>query len=114
MAGPDGEVVQAEMKIGDSAFYISLGSDEWGAAPLSEGSLAPCLFIITVEDVDSSFEKALKAGGAKIENPKDQFWGMRTSILSDPFGYRWNLRKITEDLSKEEIMQRAAAFFGES
>ena len=112
MAMPDGTVVQAEMKIGNSVFYVSVGSDEWKAASLEAGAMAPCLFIITVEDVDSAFENAIAVGGTKIEGPKDQFWGMRTSILADAFGYRWNLRKITEELSSEEIMKRAAELMG--
>lgn len=112
MAMPDGTVVQAEMKIGNSMFYVSVGSEDWQAASLEKGAVAPCLFIITVEDVDPAFEKAIALGGTEIEGPKDQFWGMRTSILADPFGYRWNVRKITEELSSEEIMKRAAALMG--
>ncbi len=107
MAAPDGTVVQAEMKIGDSAFYLSVGSEDWKAAPTADGALASCLFIITVDEVEPAFARALSAGGVEIEAPKDQFWGMRTSILADPFGYRWNLRKITEELSAEEMKRRA-------
>ena len=112
MAMPDGTVVQAEMKIGNSMFYVSVGSEEWKAASLAEGALSPCLFIITVEDVDSAFDHAIALGGTKIEGPTDQFWGMRTSILADAHGYRWNLRKITEEISSEEFMKRAAEAMG--
>jgi len=112
MPMPDGTVVHAEMMIGNSLIYVSVGSEEWKAAPLAEGGLAPCLFGITVDDVDAAFEKALAAGGTKIEGPQEQFWGMRTAVLSDAFGYRWNLRKMTEELSPEEMMKRAAELMG--
>lgn len=112
MALPDGVVVQAEIKIGSSQIYISTGSEDWQAATLPAGQLAPCLFIIDVENPDQSFEHAVNSGATAIEAPKDQFWGMRTSILADPFGYRWNFRKILVELSTEEIMERARKLMG--
>ncbi len=112
MAMPDGTVVHAEVMIGNSLVYVSVGSADWKAAPLAEGALAPCLFGINVEDVDAAFEKAIAAGGVEIESPREQFWGMRTAIFSDAFGYRWNLRKMTEELSSEVIMKRAAELMG--
>ena len=112
MPMPDGTVVHAEMLIGNSLVYVSVGSAEWKAEPLADGGLAPCLFGINVDDVDGAFEKAIAAGGIEIEGPQDQFWGMRTAILSDAFGYRWNLRKMTEELSPEEVMKRAAELMG--
>ncbi|MDB4271656.1 hypothetical protein OAF06_00505 [Akkermansiaceae bacterium] len=90
----------------------SVGGEEWKTVVLVEGALAPCLFGINVENVEEAFEKAIAAGGTAIEGPQDQFWGMRTALVSDAFGYRWNLRKMTEDLSSEEIMKRAAELMG--
>ena len=112
MATPDGTVVQGEVRIGNSAFYVSVGSEEWKAAALEAGLVAPCLFCVTVEDPDAAFAKALAGGATAIEEPRDQFWGMTTSILADPFGYRWNLREITEVLSNEEITKRLAEVLG--
>ena len=108
MTMPDGTLVHAEVMIGNSLFYVSIGSEEWKAVPLAQGSLAPCLFAVSVDEVDGAFEKVLSAGGTKIEGPQDQFWGMRTAVISDPFGYRWVVRKMTEELSPDEVMKRAA------
>lgn len=107
MALPDGVVVQGEIQIGTSLIYVSVGSEDWKAASLPAGELSPCLFIIEVEDPQESFDLALSEGAIAIEEPKVQFWGMLTSIVADPFGYRWNFRKILEVLTPEEMMERA-------
>lgn len=114
MAMPDGTAVHAEFMIGNCLLYVSCGSEQWKAAPLPEGALAPCLFGINVDDVDAAFEKAVSAGANPVEEPTNQFWGMRTAIVSDPFGYRWNVRKQIEDVSNEEIMKRAMEMMGDS
>ena len=114
MAMPDGTVMHAEFTIGSSQLLISVGSEDWKASPLPEGTLAPCLIGINVDDVDAAFAKAKAAGVNVIKEPTSQCWGWRTAVVSDPFGYRWNLRKQVEDVSPEEVMQRAMAFMGES
>jgi PhnB protein len=56
-----------------------------------------------VEDVDSAFERAVKAG-ANVEMPvADMFWGDRYGKLRDPFGHKWSIATHTADLSAEEM-----------
>jgi PhnB protein len=56
-----------------------------------------------VEDVDSAFDRAVKAG-AVVEMPvADMFWGDRYGKLKDPFGHKWSIGTHTADLSPEEI-----------
>ena len=74
--------------------------------------MASCLFSLTVDNCDNSFEKAVQAGAKKITEPVDQFWGMRTGVVLDPYGYRWNLRHVVEEVSNEEMAKRAQALFG--
>ncbi|MEM1085330.1 MAG: VOC family protein [Verrucomicrobiota bacterium] len=109
MPGPDGSIVHSEVMIGEDLLYISSEFPDWRAKILPEGTLAPCLFGLNVDDPDAVFAKAIAAGAKEIEAPTTQFWGMRTAIIADPFGYRWNLRKLVEELSEEEIMRRAQA-----
>ena len=109
---PDGTVVQADLAIGDTFFYISPEDAAWKAHTLPEGTCAPCLFVINTEDSDAAFAKAIAAGATEINPPTTQFWGMKTAIVADPFGYRWNVRQILEDLTHEEIMQRAQQAMG--
>jgi len=44
--------------------------------------------------------------------PTDQFWGVRNSMILDPFGYRWALNQLVEALSPDEIAERARQLFG--
>ena len=107
---PDGTVVHAEFMLGDTLIYISNEAADWQAFAMEEGSTASCLFALTKENCDEAFAQATEAGAIPINKPEDQFWGFRTSLVKDPFGYRWNLRQKIEDLSPEEMAKRAAEF----
>ena len=112
LADLSGAIAHAEFRIGNSHIYISGESAEWSATANPEGSMASCLFSLTVDNCDNAFEKAVQAGAKKITEPVDQFWGMRTGVVLDPYGYRWNLRHVVEEVSNEEMAKRAQALFG--
>src|SRR4029453_6944025 len=51
----------------------------------------------------------------KVVKPmSDQFYGDRAGTLEDPFGHTWTVATHKEDLTSEEILQRAAARSGKS
>jgi len=104
--GPDGKVMHAEIKIGDSIIMMSDEFPEFGSlSPESVGNTSMGLHIY-VEDVDASFDRAVKAG-AKVEMPvMDQFWGDRYGRLKDPFGHKWSIATHKKDMSADE-MKRA-------
>jgi PhnB protein len=60
-----------------------------------------------VEDVDEVFQRALKAGANAVAEPEAHFYGDRVATLDDPFGHRWNIGTHVEDVSPEELEQRA-------
>ena len=64
-----------------------------------------------VEDVDSVFARAISAGGMVIKLCKTSFYGDRTGALKDPFGHLWFLATHKEELSPDEIKQRAETMF---
>jgi PhnB protein len=103
MKGPDGKVMHAELKIGDSIVMLADEFPEFGAvAPESGGSTSMGLHIY-VKDVDAAFDQAVKAG-AKVEMPvADQFWGDRYGKLRDPFGHRWSIATHVKDMSADEM-----------
>ena len=105
MKGPDGKVMHAELKIGDSIVMLADEFPEFGAvAPESGGSTSMGLHIY-VKDVDDAFDRAVKAG-AKVEMPvSDQFWGDRYGKLRDPFGHRWSIATHVKDMSADEMKQ---------
>ena len=103
MKGPDGKVMHAELKIGDSIVMLADEFPEFRAvAPESGGSTSMSLHIY-VDNVDQAFDRAVKAG-AKVEMPvSDQFWGDRYGKLRDPFGHRWSIATHVKDMSADEM-----------
>jgi len=103
MKGPDGKIMHAELRIGDSIFMLADEFPEFGSlSPLSTGGSGMGLHIY-VEDVDSAFDRAVKAG-ASVDMPvMDMFWGDRYGKLADPFGHKWSIATHKADLTMEEI-----------
>lgn len=113
MDEPDGSgIAHAEFMIGNTKIYLSNESPEWGAKAMPEGATASCCFSILVEECDAAHAKALEAGATSISEPEDKFWGGRSSVIRDPFGYRWSFVQITEQLTEEEISRRAQELYG--
>jgi len=103
---PDGKIMHAELKIGDSIVMIGEEFPDWKVlSPQSLGGSTVTLHIFT-DDVDSLFQRATSAG-CTVTNPLvDQFWGDRYGQLMDPFGHKWSVATHKEDLSDEEIEKR--------
>jgi len=103
MKGPDGKVMHAELKIGDSIIMLSDEFPEFGSlSPQSSGGAGMGLHIY-IDGVDAAFDRAVKAG-AQVEMPvSDQFWGDRYGKLKDPFGHKWSIATHTKELSQDEM-----------
>ena len=103
MKGPDGKVMHAELKIGDSIVMLADEFPEYGSlSPQSSGGAGMGLHIY-VDGVDAAFDRAVKAG-AQVEMPvSDQFWGDRYGKLKDPFGHKWSIATHTKDMSADEM-----------
>ncbi len=112
MPDPSGGTAHAEFTINGQLIYISDEAPEWSAMALPEGMLAPCLFTIETDDCDGGFARGEKAGLKVLTPPTDNFWGSRSCMFLDPYGYRWCLNQKTEDLTPDEVMARAAKLFG--
>ena len=112
LATPDGKVMHAEIKIGDSPIMLCDECPDWNAfSPQTIGGTAVSIMLY-VEDVDSVVNRAVAAGAKLLMPVEDQFWGDRMGTVSDPFGHKWTVATHTEDVSPEEISTRAKAFFG--
>jgi PhnB protein len=111
MPGPDGKIIHAELKIGDSMIMLSeerLEMDVKGPKTLGG---TPVGFYVYVEDVDREWKRAVDAGASTVMPLADMFWGDRTGCVEDPFGHRWWLSQHIADLSPEEIQKGQEAFF---
>jgi PhnB protein len=114
MKGPDGKVMHAELKIGDSIIMLSDEFPEFGTVSPQTVGGSPMGLHVYVDGVDAAFDRAVKAG-AQVEMPvMDQFWGDRYGKLKDPFGHKWSIATHTKDLSMDEMksgMDEAMAQF---
>jgi uncharacterized glyoxalase superfamily protein PhnB len=109
--GPDGTIMHAEIRIGDSR--IMLGDEmpeQGGRGPKSYGG-TPVSFFIYRENVDAAWKRAVEAGGKPIMPLADQFWGDRAGCFEDPFGHRWWLAQHVQDMTPEELKKAAESFF---
>ena len=110
--GPDGKVMHAEIRIGDSRIMMN---DAMGGSkgPQSFGG-SPASLWIYVDDCDALFNRAVAAGAKVAPGPMgqlmDQFWGDRTGTFTDPSGYQWTVATHKEDLTQDEMKQRMDAF----
>jgi PhnB protein len=103
MEGPGGLIGHAEIKIGDSIIFLA---DEFPQAPCkspqSLGSTT-CTLNIYLDNVDKTYDTAVKAGGKVAMPLADMFWGDRYGKLKDPFGHKWSIATHTADLSADEM-----------
>ena len=76
--------------------------------PRAFGGTPVCLMVY-VEDADSTFNRAISAGGKVLKPLENQFYGDRSGTLEDPFGHVWTIGTHVEDVSQEEVERRAAA-----
>jgi PhnB protein len=111
--GPDGRLMHAEMKIGDSRFMLGEEMPDQGCrAPASVGAVSSSLYIY-VQDVDKTFRRAVEGGAKALMPPTDMFWGDRFGQVEDPSGHRWGLATHKEDPSPEEMARRQKEFFAQ-
>jgi PhnB protein len=104
-----GKIGHAELRIGGGIFMLADEYPDLGYRSPEPGKLPPAGMMIYVQDVDSVVERSVKEG-ATVERPiADQFYGDRAGAIVDPFGHRWYVATHIEDVSPEEMEQRAAA-----
>ena len=101
-----GSIGHAEIKIGDSIVMLGDAMKEMGhKSPKTLGG-TPVTLMMYVEDVDATFDRAIKAGAQTLRPVENQFWGDRMGGVTDPFGHQWFLATHVEDVSPEEMKRR--------
>ena len=110
--GEPGKVGHCEMKLGDSIFMLADEFPEMGGlSPQTIGGTPVSLYVY-VEDVDGFTEKAIAEGLKVLRTVQDQFYGDRSGQFEDPFGHKWGFATHVEDLTPEELSERAKATHG--
>lgn len=99
MARPDGTVMHAEVRIGDSVVMMGEASGEKPAMP--------AMLYLYVKDCDATYKRALQAGAISVMEPADQFYGDRNAAVKDASGNQWWMATHVEDVPPEEMARRA-------
>lgn len=89
-----------EIRIGDSLVMVS----EVGVR-----DAMPAFLYLYVDDIDATYQRALKAGGESLEEPKDMPYGDRRCMVKDPGGNIWQIATHNEEAFLEFMRQRSAA-----
>jgi len=99
MPGPNGKIVHAEVKIGDSVVMLSDAVMD----PPFPGNL-----VVYVPNADKTMAKAVKAGAKVLMPVAEQFWGDRFGRVEDTFGNRWGIATHVEDVTPKQMKKRMA------
>ncbi len=100
-AMPDGKIMHAQIKIGDSV--LMMGDPPPGHAA------APSMLYLYTADPDALHARAVAAGAKVLAPMADQFYGDRSGAIEDPSGNKWWIAAQREAVSNEELMKRAKA-----
>lgn len=105
LPGPDGKLVHAAVRIGDSTLMLVDENPQWGMLGPKALKGSPVTIHLYVTDVDATVAQAV-AAGAKVTMPvADMFWGDRYGKLEDPFGHHWSVATKVRKLGFDEIKQ---------
>lgn len=114
LTGPDGEIMHAELMIGETAIMLSEENKQAGyPSPATLGD-TPVRLMLTVADADATMAAAEAAGAEVLMPAADQFYGDRVGRVRDPFGHVWIISQVIESLLPDEMQRRLDALFAES
>ena len=103
MPGPGGQLMHAEIKIGDSKLMLSDEFPQWGCLSPETLKGTTVTIHLFVPDVDATLKQAEAAGGKVVVQAADMFWGDRMGKLDDPFGHSWSIATHKKDMTVEQI-----------
>jgi PhnB protein len=102
LVGPNGKLMHAALRIGDSVIMFSEECPEMGGF----GGTAVTIHL-SVAGADTSFARATAAGATPLMPVTEMFWGARYGVFKDPYGHAWSVATQVKDLSPEEIQVNA-------
>jgi len=101
LPGPQGKLMHAAIRIGDSTIMLSDEFPSVSGPKTLKGS--PVTIHLYVEDVDTFVTRAVAAGATILMPVADMFWGDRYGRLEDPFGHLWSVATHIRDVTPDEM-----------
>jgi PhnB protein len=112
LPGPDGKLMHASIRIGDSTVMLTDEFPQMGGLGPKTLKGSPVTIHLYVEDADAVAERAVAAGATITMPVQEMFWGDRYGQLEDPFGHRWSVGTHVRDVTPEEMQQAMSKMSG--
>ena len=84
-----GGVAVAQLAVGGARFWVQHDPE---SSPAALGGRSPVRMILTVDDPDAVFARAVAAGAAEVAPVRDEH-GWRVGRVADPSGHHWEIGK---------------------
>jgi PhnB protein len=111
---PGGKIAHAELELGDALIMLCDPLPQFEPQPPTKLGGTSAEVFVYVDDVDAVVKQAVEAGATIRTEIADQFWGDRSGAITDPFGHMWLIATQIEDLTPEEVAERAKAAMSSS
>ena len=109
MAGPDGKLFHAMVRIGDSFLMLVDDFPEMRAlGPKALGG-SPVTIHLSVVDADATFKRATAAGATLRMPVTEMFWGARYGQVVDPFGHIWSVATQVREVRPDQLAEAMKA-----
>jgi PhnB protein len=104
----NGKIGHAELHLHGEKLFLADDPDDanprTAQGPDTLGD-SPVTIHVAMPDVDTVFAQAVAAGAVVKWPVADQFYGDRSGLLVDPFGYNWLLTTHVRDISPDELRE---------
>ena len=104
-----GQIAHAELAIGNSTIMLGEAAPEYGFPGPADLGGSPVSIHLFVDDADAVTAQAVAAGARLVRPVSDQFYGDRSGLVADPFGYNWDIAMRKEEMSADEMHRRFEA-----
>ncbi len=102
----DGRIGHAELRFGATRLFLADEYPDFGAIGPDALGGSPVKLHLDVADADAFTAHAVREGATVLRALKLEFYGHRTGLLADPFGYSWFISSQVEEMSPAEMQRR--------
>jgi PhnB protein len=94
------------MRFGTSSVLLSDEYPDFGAISPDTLGGTTVKMQLEVDDADAFVKHATSHGATLLRPLKQEFYGYRSALLGDPFGYSWFVQSKVEEVSPAEMQKR--------
>lgn len=109
LPGPDGRLMHAQIRIGDSAVMLVDENPQFGMLGPRSLEGTPVTIHLFVKDADGFVGRAVAAGAKLLRPVAEMFWGDRYGVIEDPYGHHWSVATHVRDVPPDEWAQAMQA-----